>query len=35
MRLLLAEDEQSLSKALAAILEGNHYSVDVIASDKM
>lgn len=29
MRLLLAEDEQSLSKALAAILQRNHYSVDV------
>ena len=28
MRLLLAEDERSLSKALTAILEGNHYSVD-------
>ena len=30
MRLLLAEDEKSLSKALAAILEGNHYSVDAV-----
>lgn len=30
MRLLLAEDERSLSKALAAILEGNHYSVDAV-----
>lgn len=30
MRLLLAEDEQSLSKALKAILEGNHYSVDAV-----
>lgn len=30
MRLLLAEDEWSLSKALKAILEGNHYSVDVV-----
>lgn len=30
MRLLLAEDERSLSKALKAILEGNHYSVDVV-----
>ena len=30
MRLLLAEDEQSLSKALVAILEGNHYSVDAV-----
>ncbi len=30
MRLLLAEDETSLSKALTAILEGNHYSVDAV-----
>ena len=30
MRLLLAEDERSLSKALKAILEGNHHSVDVV-----
>lgn len=30
MRLLLAEDEISLSKALTAILEGNHYSVDAV-----
>ncbi len=30
MRLLLAEDEVSLSKALAAILEGNNYSVDAV-----
>ena len=30
MRLLLAEDELSLSKALTAILEGNHYSVDAV-----
>lgn len=30
MRLLLAEDERSLSKALIAILEGNHYSVDAV-----
>lgn len=30
MRLLLAEDEQSLSKALKAIWEGNHYSVDAV-----
>lgn len=29
MRLLLAEDERSLSRALAAILEKNHYFVDV------
>ena len=28
MRLLLAEDEQALSKALKTILERNHYSVD-------
>ena len=30
MRILLAEDERSLSKALTAILEGNHYSVDTV-----
>lgn len=30
MRLLLAEDERSLSKALVAILEGNRYSVDAV-----
>lgn len=30
MRLLLAEDERSLSKALVAILEGSHYSVDAV-----
>ena len=30
MRLLLAEDEKSLSKALVAILEYNHYSVDAV-----
>lgn len=30
MRLLLAEDERSLSRALAAILEKNHYSVDAV-----
>lgn len=30
MRLLLAENEQALSKALKAILERNHYSVDVV-----
>lgn len=30
MRLLLAEDERSLSKALTAILEGNCYSVDAV-----
>ncbi len=30
MRLLLAEDERSLSRALVAILEKNHYSVDAV-----
>lgn len=30
MRLLLAEDEHSLSRALTAILEGNCYGVDVV-----
>lgn len=30
MRLLLAEDEKPLSKALTAILERNHYSVDAV-----
>lgn len=30
MRLLLAEDELALSKALKAILERNKYSVDVV-----
>lgn len=30
MRLLLAEDEVSLSKAIVAILEKNHYSVDAV-----
>lgn len=30
MKLLLAEDEQSLSKALTAILEHNGYTVDVV-----
>lgn len=30
MRLLLAEDEKALSKALVAILERNHYSVDAV-----
>lgn len=30
MRLLLAEDERSLSKALTAILEKNNYSVDAV-----
>ena len=30
MRLLLAEDEKALSKALVAILIHNHYSVDAV-----
>lgn len=30
MRLLLAEDEKDLSKALVTILEHNHYSVDAV-----
>ena len=30
MRLLLAEDELALSKALKAILERNNYSVDAV-----
>lgn len=30
MRLLFAEDEKSLSKAIAAILEKNHFSVDTV-----
>ena len=30
MRLLLAEDEQALSKALVTILERNNYSVDAV-----
>lgn len=30
MRLLLAEDEKSLSKALTTILERNHYTVDAV-----
>ena len=30
MRLLLAEDERSLSKALVAILQYNNYSVDAV-----
>ena len=30
MRLLLAEDEKSLSRALVAILQYNHYSVDAV-----
>lgn len=34
MRLLLAEDEKDLSKALVAILEHNHYSVDAVYDGK-
>lgn len=34
MRLLLAEDELSLSKALVHILEKNHYSVDPVYNGK-
>ena len=30
MRLLLVEDEKPLSRALKAILERNHYSVDAV-----
>lgn len=30
MRLLLAEDEKALSKALVTILERNNYSVDAV-----
>lgn len=30
MRLLVAEDEESLSKAVTALLEKNHYSVDAV-----
>ena len=30
MRLLIAEDERSLSRALAAILTRNNYSVDTV-----
>lgn len=30
MRLLLAEDKKALSRALTAILERNHYSVDAV-----
>ena len=30
MRLLLAEDERSLSRALTAIFEKNNYSVDTV-----
>lgn len=35
MRLLLAEDEQALSKALTAILERNNYSVDAVYDGQM
>lgn len=31
MRILLAEDERSLSRAVAALLERNHYSVDTVS----
>lgn len=34
MRLLLAEDEQALSRALTAILERNHYAVDAVLNGK-
>lgn len=34
MRLLLAEDERSLSKAVCALLERSHYSVDVAFDGK-
>ena len=34
MRLLLAEDEQALSRAIAVVLERNHYSVDVVDNGK-
>lgn len=34
MRLLLAEDERSLSRAVATILEKNHYSVDTVFDGK-
>ncbi len=34
MRLLLAEDEKELSKALVAILKHNHYSVDAVYNGK-
>ena len=34
MRLLLAEDEKALSKALVAILERNNYSVDPVYDGK-
>lgn len=34
MRLLLAEDEKELSKALVAILKHNNYSVDAVYDGK-
>lgn len=33
MRLLLAEDEKALSKALVTILERNNYSVDAVMGE--
>ena len=30
MRILLAEDERSLSRAVTALLERNHYAVDAV-----
>ena len=30
MRILLAEDERSLSRAIVALLEKNNYSVDAV-----
>lgn len=33
MRLLLAEDEKALSKALVTILERNNYSVNAVPSN--
>lgn len=30
MRLLFAEDEKSLSRAITAILKNNHYEVDAV-----
>ncbi len=34
MRLLLAEDERAISRAVAAILEKSHYSVDAVYDGK-
>lgn len=34
MRLLLAEDEKELSRALVTILKHNHYSVDAVYNGK-